>query len=180
MEHLLTTIKKLMTEHELPALLIGGHAVTAIGHPRATFDIDLLIPHKNAEQWKNTLGNLHYRLFSESKNFLQFESASELPLPALDLMLVEQDVFESLQAGQTDHQPIPTPSPEAMIALKLHAINQPAREDTAKDWSDIFAIISAQSLSLDDPDFSAIVQKHGGEEAVQKISNHLNGGRWPG
>jgi len=177
MEHLLTTLKKLMTEHELPALLIGGHAVTAIGHPRATFDIDLLIPRESAEQWKSSLGPLHYRLFSESTNFLQFESASELPLPALDLMLVEQNVFESLQADQTDHEPIPTPSPEAMIALKLHAINQPAREDTAKDWSDIFAIMTAQSLSLDDPEFSAIVQKHGGNEAVQKINDHFSGGR---
>ena len=175
MEHLLTTLKKLMIEHELPALLIGGHAVTAIGHPRATFDIDLLIPRESAEKWKNKLGPLHYRLFSESNNFLQFESASELPLPALDLMLVEQDVFESLRAGQTDHEPIPTPSPEAIIALKLHAINQPAREDTAKDWSDIFAIMTAQSLSLDDPGFSAIVQKHGGEKAVQKINDYFRG-----
>lgn len=64
-----------------------------------------------------------------------------------------------------------------MIALKLHAINQPAREDTVKDWSDIFAIISAQSLSFDDPDFSAIVQKHGGGEAVQKINDRFSVGR---
>ena len=86
MEHLLTALKKLIDEHELPALLIGGHAVTAIGHPRATFDIDLLIPRDSAESWKQNLSTLHYRLFSESANFLQFESASELPLPALSLI----------------------------------------------------------------------------------------------
>ena len=62
-----------------------------------------------------------------------------------------------------------------MVALKLHAINQPSREDTAKDWSDILAIMSAQSLSLDDPDFFAIVKKHGGESAVQKINDHFRG-----
>jgi len=177
MEHLLTTLSKLMAEQKLPALLIGGHAVTVMGYPRATFDIDLLIPRESAEPWKKALGNFHYKVFSESKNFLQLESASELPLPALDLMLVEQDVFNTLQADQTDHQPIPTPSPEAMVALKLHAINQPARENTAKDWSDIFAIMSAQNLSLDDPDFAAIIQKHGGEEAAQKISDHFKNGR---
>jgi len=123
MEHLLTTLSKLMQEHQLLALLIGGHAVTAIGHPRATFDIDLLIPCESSTPWTKNLEALHYRVFSQSNNFLQFESESDLPLPAVDLMLVESSVFETLKADQTDHEPIPTPSQEAMIALKLHAIH---------------------------------------------------------
>ena len=60
-----------------------------------------------------------------------------------------------------------------MVALKLHAINQPGREDIEKDWSDILAIIDTQSLTLDDPEFSATVLKHGGENAIARIADHL-------
>ena len=42
-----------------------------------------------------------------------------------------------------------------------------------KDWSDILAIIDTQSLTLDDPEFSATVLKHGGENAIARIADHL-------
>ena len=42
-----------------------------------------------------------------------------------------------------------------MVALKLHAI------------------IDAQSLTLDDPAFSATVLKHGGTKAITRITEHL-------
>ena len=46
MNHLLDRIAELSHREDLPVLLIGGHAVTSLGCPRSTFDIDLLIPHQ--------------------------------------------------------------------------------------------------------------------------------------
>jgi len=175
-ESFLTTISKLIEEKDLPALMIGGHAVTALGHPRATFDLDLLIPRSSAGKWRTELTQLRYRLFAESTNFHQFEAHPELPLPPIDLMLVEDEVFETLEQSKIDSKPIATPGVVAMIALKLHAINQPARDDVEKDWSDVLALIKAHKLSLDDPDFSAIVLRHGGETAIQRINASLPGG----
>lgn len=63
-----------------------------------------------------------------------------------------------------------------MIALKLHAINQPAREDVEKDWSDVLALVKAHKLSLDDPEFFATVLRHGGESAIRRIQASLTGG----
>jgi len=174
MEHVLTTLSRLMEEHSLPALLIGGHAVTALGHPRATFDIDLLIPRSAGPAWQEQLLRHQYRIFAENRNFIQFESASDFPLPALDLMLVDEDVFKTLHVSRTQNKPIPSPGAVAMVALKLHAIHQPDREDPEKDWRDILAIIDAQGLNLDDPDFSATVLKHGGQDGIIRITNHLS------
>lgn len=56
-----------------------------------------------------------------------------------------------------------------MIALKLHEIHQPTRENTAQDWSDAIALAKANHLSLDDPGFPPIVLKHGGENAIERI-----------
>lgn len=172
----LTTIAKRMQEENLPALMIGGHAVTALGHPRATFDLDLLVPRSAADRWKAVLSDLRYRTFAESTNFHQYEAPHEFPLPPVDLMLVDDEVFQVLERTKTDTAPIATPGVEAMIALKLHAIKQPGRVDAEKDWSDILALVKAHRLSLDDPEFSAIVSKHGGTTAIQRIRASIAGG----
>jgi len=176
MESFLTTVSNLIREKELPALMIGGHAVTALGHPRATFDLDLLIPRSAVESWKQELTALRYRPFAESSNFLQFEAHPTLPLPPVDLMLVDDGVFEALASTKVESSPIPTPSAQSMVALKLHAIGQPSREDTGKDWSDIFALVRANNLSLDDPGFSSKVLRHGGQEAIDRIKAAGTGG----
>lgn len=176
MQSLLTTIARRIDEENLPVLLIGGHAVTALGHPRATFDLDLLIPRSSAAKWREVLMGLNYRSFAESANFHQYEAPEEFPLPPVDLMLVDDAVFRALEQTKTATQPIATPSVEALIALKLHAIRQPGRDDAEKDWSDILALVKAHRLTLDDPDFSATVMKHGGQTAIQRIQAAIAGG----
>ena len=173
MNHLLERISKIAKEAELPALLIGGHAVTALGCPRSTFDIDLLIPRAHSKQWADELSKLHYHSFHETANFLQLESAPDLPLPPIDLMLVSDEIFEHLSQSQVNSVPLPTPSVIQLIALKLHALNQPSRREAHKDWGDIFSLIEAHSLSLDNSDFNGIVLKYGGERAVERIKRHL-------
>jgi hypothetical protein len=176
MENFLTTISKLIRDKNLPALMIGGHAVTALGHPRATFDLDLLIPKSSSEMWKIELAQLSYRPFSESSNFIQFEATHDFPLPPIDLMLIDDAVYHAIAANKIDSIPLATPSPKTMIALKLHAINQPSRQNTAQDWSDVNALIRAQKLSLDDAEFYAIVLKHGGQTAIDRIKAALSSG----
>lgn len=176
MESFLTTVARLMAEKNLPALMIGGHAVTALGHARATFDLDLIIPRSAADLWRNEMLNLRYRVFAESLNFHQFEACPDLPLPPVDLMLVDDEIFQTLELTKSSSSPIATPGASAMIALKLHAIHQPSREDTAKDWSDVLALVKVHQLSLDDPEFAAIVLKHGGKNAVQRIQDARTGG----
>jgi hypothetical protein len=176
MENFLTTISKLIRDKNLPALMIGGHAVTALGHPRATFDLDLLIPKSSSEIWKSELAQLSYQPFSESSNFIQLEATHDFPLPPIDLMLIEDAVFNTILANKIDSIPLSTPNPQTMIALKLHAINQPSRQNSEQDWGDVIALIRAHKLSLDDTEFSAIVLKHGGQTAIDRIKASLASG----
>jgi hypothetical protein len=176
MQSFLTTIARLIDEKHLPALMIGGHAVTALGHPRATFDLDLLIPRSSAGKWKADLATFNYRVFAESTNFMQFEASSGIPLPPLDLMLVDDEVFEALDHSKTAAEPIATPGVKAMIALKLHAIHQASRTEVDKDWADVHALVRAHQLTLDDPEFAAIVLKHGGESSARRIQAAINRG----
>lgn len=176
MQSLLTTIAEQMREEGLPGLMIGGHAVTALGHPRATFELDLLIPRSASDKWKRVMSDMNYRLFAESSNFQQYEAPEQFPLPPVDLMPVDDEVNEVMQEARADTQPISTPNVMALIALKLHAISQPGPEDTAKDWSDVIALTKAHSLSLDDEEFSTTILKHGGESAIERIREAISGG----
>ncbi len=175
MENLLTTLAKIVKDYDLPVLLIGGHAVTALGHPRATFDVDLLIPRHAVTKWQQQIEHLGYRVFAQNLNFIQFESTPDWPLPAIDLMLVDEMVFDSLFIDRCEGASLATPNVVALIALKLHAINQPTREYIEKDWYDVLTLIDIHRLTLDDVDFFDIVERHGGQKAIGKIRTHLAG-----
>ena len=83
MESLITTVANLIREKNLPALMIGGHAVTALGHPRATYDLDLLIPRSAADKWEAELSRLSYRPYAGTSNFLQFVGNSKRKNPSI-------------------------------------------------------------------------------------------------
>lgn len=172
MKHLIDTLATRAKKKDLPVLLIGGHAVTALGSPRSTFDIDLLISRSTAKQWQEELAALHYQVFHENENFLQFESSKDLSLPPIDCMLVSDDVFGQLYKTRVASEPLPTPGVIQIIALKLHALKQPSREGN-QDWTDILALIDAHSLSLDNSELNAILLRHGGESAIDKVRDHL-------
>lgn len=174
MQSFLTTVAGLIAEKSLPALMIGGHAVTALGHPRATFDLDLLIPRSSVEEWRREFHALGFRVFAETRNFLQFETSPDFPLPPVDLMIVDDEVFQALQLTRVEFEPIATPGVMAMIALKLHAIRQPGRSRAGQDWTDVMALIAAHQLTLDDPEFLAIVQRHGGDEGIRRIRSEID------
>lgn len=173
MRHLLETIADISEKESLPVLLIGGHAVTALGFVRATYDVDLIVPRSAARDWQNAFEKLGYRLFHETAQFLQLESSPNLPLPPIDLMLVDGTIFAALSESRTSLTPLPTPSVSSLVALKLHAIKQPFRAESEKDWSDILGLLRANSLNLDNPELRAIVEKHGGREAIQRIETSL-------
>jgi len=173
---LLNTVADLMREKNLRGLMIGGHAVTALGHARATFDLDLIIPRSSAQDWCAALAGLRYGKFSESANFHQYEAPSDFPLPPIDLMLVDEDVFDALELTKTPTEPIAVPSVEAMIALKLHAAKQQHRTEAEKDWSDIIVLFKAHRLSLDAPHIHAMIMRHGGQHAIERIQAAIAGG----
>jgi hypothetical protein len=170
---LLNRIADLMAEQSLPGLMIGGHAVTALGHARATYDLNLLIPRSAAMAWRAALSALSYRVFAESDNFHQYEATQDFPLAPMDLMLVDDDVYALMEQTKQSSPPIATPGAKAMIALKLHATRNRSVIDAEKDWSDIFALIRIHQLTLDDADFSAIIQRHGGSAAIDRIKATL-------
>lgn len=166
-------------EQKLPYLLVGGHAVILYGVTRFTRDFDLLIPDTHEESWIEFLSQqFHYRRYHSTHAFLQFDHVSP-DLPSIDIMLVDANTWEKLSAkartmpldlGVSAHVPHPT----HLIALKLAAVSSPYRRRGNVDWSDIVNLIQEQKLSLDDPEFRAIILRYGSEEILKRLQKDLS------
>lgn len=166
-------------EQKLPCLLVGGHAVILYGVTRFTRDFDLLIPDTHEEPWTRFLsGQFHYRRYHATHAFLQFDHTSP-DFPPIDIMLVDGSTWEKLRA-KARTLPLdkgvsaPVPHPAHLVALKLAAVSSRYRRRGNADWADIVNLIQEQELSLDDPEFRALVLRYGGEETLKRLQKELS------
>jgi len=159
-------------KQNLEFLLIGGHAVGYHGYARMTLDVDFLVPVNEREAWGGLLEKFHYLPHTESNAFMQF--ASRTPgWPAVDLMLVHDDTWKKLKAEAVPknhgREQIHIPNVRHLIALKLHAARSPTRSTPDKDWNDIEELLKRHQLDPDEPEFSTIILRYGGEESLVRL-----------
>lgn len=159
----------LAREQGLRFLLIGGHAVIALGFVRATLDWDFLVPEAERERWKRLFANIGYSVYAETSAFAQLQPPPDLPI--VDLMVVSDTTFDKLTSGSlrvdAEGCSLLIPSAQNMVALKLHAARQrtdPEKRD--KDLTDVIEIIRRNSLSLDNAEFRELVLRYGGPDAI--------------
>lgn len=161
---------------DLPFLLIGGHAVIALGFIRATYDFDLLVPEPDRSRWQDLLKEMGYTLFAESGPFMPWTAPRGLP--AVDVMVVDPATFAKLRATSRQvtvaGQILTIPSPENLVALKLHATRQRLHlPSVQKDWEDIVQIIRRHGLDLEEASFRALVVRYGGTDAPAILAARL-------
>jgi hypothetical protein len=150
-------------------LIIGGQAIGILGHLRLTMDVDFLVLASGKPGWEDLLGVYGYRCFSEGKGFAQFEGKAGWP--RVDLMLVDDATFAKLCADAVETQGRRTPSPQHMVALKLHATRSADRDPdkSNQDWIDIRKLIELHKLDPQEKNFAALIRRHGGEEGLERI-----------
>jgi hypothetical protein len=136
----------------LKSLLVGGNAVNLVAYSRTTFDVDLLIPESDVERWISVLASHGYTIFHRTENFVRLRLASD-PAAALpiDLMLVDAETFRKMQTGSQscdlgDDLQLAIPSPLHLIAMKLHALRNPARLESGVDLQDVKHLINRATL----------------------------------
>lgn len=172
----MTDFSKLLSA-DAPSLLIGGHAVMLHGYPRSTVDFDLLIPEKSESRWREKLEKEGWRLVHATEAFLQFEGPEDAP--PFDLMKVDAATFEKLESASEDSTlfgcPVRIPSPEHLVALKLHAVRQEGRVRKEQDWADVIGLIRSCGLDLENRDFHALIERYGGPDAITSIRRRLRG-----
>ena len=160
------------TKAGLDSLLAGGHAVISHGHPRATFDLDLIVCRSDLEKWLGLAKSLNYDLYREGPNFVQFSPPDSASLP-LDLMLVNEQTFTKLLAEAVPASPalkgVKVVSVGHLLALKCHAIKHGHAGRIVKDVGDVINLVRVNRLDITTPEIRQLFLKHGTSELYEKV-----------
>lgn len=130
----------------IPHALIGGLALASYGSPRATDDLDLMVPDDNRSLVSDILIKNGFNLLQETNEVLQFTG-----LGYVDVLLARRPISRKLLADAKNLGPngIRVIGPEGLIGLKIQAyVNDQTRE--LQDKADIqFLIQNIASLDWD-------------------------------
>ncbi|TSA30879.1 MAG: hypothetical protein D4R65_12315 [Verrucomicrobiaceae bacterium] len=148
-------------------LLIGGHAVSKLGHSRMTLDVDFLVRSGQRREWESMMGSFGYTCYSEGNAFAQF--SGKIGWPRVDLMILDDSTFGKLSAEALGSDAVKTPSARHMVALKLHAACSPDRSKPEQDWEDIRQLVMLHHLDPSDRAFRDIILRYGGKESLARI-----------
>lgn len=159
-------------EPALRFLIIGGYAVAAHGHTRATFDVDLLVRRAETDAWLARLGASGLKLFGKSSSFAQFIQPDGGD--GLDLMFVDEATFERMWQNSEEHDfggcQARVPCLDHLLALKLHVLKQELPYRTSKDAEDVELLARRNGLNLRDPRYETLFLKHGNQKFMKHSS----------
>jgi len=163
---------------ELRFLVIGGYAVGAHGHVRATFDVDFLVRRVDRDVWNERLTSLGLSAFQETRAFAQFTQSEGGD--GLDLMFVDESTFErmwdaSIEQAFGDVQSR-IPCLDHLLTLKLHALKQSLTHRTSKDAEDIEMLVRRNGLDLREPRYERLFLKYGSREIYDTFLRLLRDG----
>ena len=147
-------------------LVIGGYAVAAHGHTRATFDVDFLVRRAEREAWFARLSAAGLKLFGQSNAFAQFSQPGDGD--GLDLMLVDESTFDRMWQASEEREfggsRARIPCLDHLLALKLHALKQALPHRTSKDAEDVEVLARRNRLNLSDLRYEQLFLKYGNRE----------------
>ncbi len=168
----LTVLAQHARDRSLAFLLIGGHAVIAHGHPRNTFDLDLVVPRPAVEGWRALVLALGYTLHGEGPTFIQFNPVDAVSLP-LDLMIVGENTYRQLEAAAVNvpvsGAGVPTVCLRHLLALKAHAIRHGHPGRVEKDVDDVIGLVRANHLDVAEPQWRELFLTYGPPELHEKL-----------
>lgn len=155
-------------------LVIGGHAVAALGISRQTGDVDLLVCEGEREIWKSLLEDLGYKCFHDHPVFLQF-TPPELGAWPVDLMCVNRQTFEQFleesEFRDFDGTKCKVPSVTNLLALKLHSLKSADSERELKDVADILQITKQAGIDVGAEEFKNLCIRFASETIYGKIKS---------
>jgi hypothetical protein len=179
-EDIFAAVARAASERSLPILVIGGHAVNSYGYTRTTFDVDFMICIDDLAAWRRMLESIGYSWSGQTEAFAKMmppENAAGF-LPA-DIMLVEHATLAKIAAESSlrdfGGEKLSVPHPLHLIALKLHAMKNPARLKAGKDLPDILHLVRICELDPKSSQFAEILQRYGNEETRALLERHFQG-----
>ena len=162
----------------LPYLVIGGHAINAYGEPRSTIDVDFVVRREDKSGWGDLLAGEGFRPLRETEGFLQFAPPYGVNW-RLDLMLVNAETFTKLAAHSRTLTCLGVetgvPSPEHLVAMKLHAMTHGPEDRYERDFGDILNLFRNAGLDVNSPAVVEVFGRFGTQAIYERVRQLIKG-----
>lgn len=117
-----------------------------------------------------------YTLFSDQLTFAQFHPPQPWEWP-VDLMFLSEETFRKLASDGVNAVilgvEVRIPSPEHIIALKLHAIRYGPPRREAGDLVDILELIEANKIDIAGDRFRKLCNRYATPELYERIAKEI-------
>jgi D-arabinose 1-dehydrogenase-like Zn-dependent alcohol dehydrogenase len=164
-------LSALFARHNVQAVLVGGYALIANKVQRMTFDIDFMVSASDCRKVEQELLLIGYTVCNRQEAFVQFRGGKQ-GLRDIDFLIGDRQTVETLirmgKAVTIAGEEFIVPSPQHLIAMKLHSIaGNKMRE--LKDFPDVVQLISANRINPKDENIRSLFEKNALMELYQKI-----------
>ena len=175
---ILRTIAFYTESHAMPFVVIGGHAINALGLSRHTGDLDLLVPLSTKGEWQALLARLRYTE-RQSDNFFSRFVPTEIAAWPIDLMYVDEATFKKLQGGAVLKDfglvTVPVVAAKHLAILKLHAMKHFQEHRFAKDYGDLLFLLKHPEGRMTREELEANCLKYASPEVLSRLLADLKG-----
>jgi predicted nucleotidyltransferase len=133
----------------VPYVLIGGVGSAALGRPRWTYDVDVLVAPQDADRALDAMAARGFETDRTNEHWIYKASAQGVVIDVIfrlhgDIYL-DEEMLERAQRAELLHVPVTVAAPEDQIVIK--AISND--EQSARHWNDALALIAACELDWD-------------------------------
>lgn len=170
----LETIAGFMDDQGYRYALIGGLALAAYGHPRATLDLDLVVERDDQDRIVHFMESLGFNTMHRSKGYSN-HSHSNPEMGRVDFVYIHGRTSEQLFDAAADVEGpggrmVPVPKAEHLVAMKVLAMkNDPAR--SFQEMADIRSLMIRPGV---EPEVvREYFQKHDLEERYDELETTL-------
>lgn len=164
-------LSSVFKKHGVQAVLVGGYALIAHKVQRMTFDIDFMISKEAATKIENDLINAGYSVQNRQEAFIQFKSGNP-GLRDIDFLISDLHTIEMLVANgkkvEIAGEPFIVPSPEHLIAMKIHSIAGNKTRDL-KDFPDIVQLMKANAIDPFNEDIKKMFEKNAMTDFYKRV-----------
>ena len=164
-------LSSVFKKHDVRGVLVGGYALIAHKVQRMTFDIDFMITKEASIKIEQDIINAGYSVLNRQEAFIQFKSGKD-GLRDIDFLIGDAHTIEMLiENGKKiliAGEPFIIPSPEHLIAMKLHSIaGNKMRE--LNDFPDIVQLMKVNAVDPRNENIKKMFEKYKMADFYQRV-----------
>lgn len=174
-QYIFDVVSRKLPEAGVEFLMIGGHAVNYYGYSRATIDVDFMIASSDVQEVREVMKAAGFTNVSESDNVIFFnhpENPHRVDYLKVDSGSMTQ-LLQNAEHISYANVEVSAPRLKDLIAMKLFALANGAKQREEKDLPDIVHLSMEHGLSAEG-DLKPLCERFANNEVYEAVRRRIS------